>query len=141
MTYIVMNDPEVFRLSSLHPRSLPRKQVCSNSLSNLCSSNVSYGVQPCIQDEYEYVHDRQGFAFHHGSDKLHEKAVCSSGKQEADLTYAANALFTSRYPEALADKSFDNTGCEIHTDTNESAHRLNVRQCCWKLHSTQFDGR
>ena len=57
------------------------------------------------------------------------------------LDCAANALFTSRYPEALADKSFDNTGCEIQTDPKELAHLLNRGQCCWKLHSTQSDGR
>ena len=40
----------------------------------------------------------------------------------------ADALFTCRYPEALADQSFDNTGCTSHNRLS-----FNVELIRWKV--------
>lgn len=85
-----------------------------------CISHVSYSIPTSCENEY-YVHHRPGFALHQGSGELHEEAVgCSldtyydvviSGMHSSAIEKPLNPFVVPRYPEALADKTFDNTGC------------------------------
>lgn len=54
-----------------------------------------------MHDEYEYLYHGQGFALHHGGDKLHEEAVSAPSKQGAQLELVAHALFTLQISRSI----------------------------------------
>lgn len=53
----------------------------------------------------------------------------------------AEGLFTCRYPESLADQSFDNTGCQSFYEDSLFAYHANLKQYSWKHHLIPYDGR
>jgi hypothetical protein len=60
---------------------------------------------PASSLQYELLFVYGGFAVHEGRGGLYEEAVTIL------CCLCCSIVYTGRYPESLADKSFDNTGC------------------------------
>jgi len=71
---------------------------------------INVSCNPAQSTQNEHLHHRQGIALHKGGGKLYEEAVSTELLYKACSSWLID-LFTPRYPEALADSSFDNTGC------------------------------
>lgn len=75
-------------------------------------SIINVSCNSAQSTENEHIHHRQGIALHKGGGQLYEETV-RIGLPYKSCSFGLIGLFTSRYPEALADSSFDNTGCML----------------------------
>lgn len=91
--------------------SIPQRKECFH----FYTVNAPYNVASNVHDEFLYYTDS---AVHTCDCECYEEAVrittCSyRRKAQRDLKNLTQSL-SNRYPESLADKSFDNTGCKAY---------------------------
>ena len=103
------------------PRAWNSSIIFPNQLSPHCYIHAAQSCRPGRKDEH--VYHRQGVAIHEGGHQLHEKIVrlsCLFSRGTSILIF-----FSHRYPEELADQSFDNTGLLLEAPFDPIRRQMN----------------